>query len=296
MKRPIHFLKNKKLSKKESFSLIQLASAMKKDPGAYCSLMKGKHLSLIFEKPSLRTRLSFEVGFKAMGGEVSYLSQAEVGLGKREAIDDVAKVLSRFSDMVAIRTFKQGDLELFAKASHIPVINALTDRYHPCQALADALTLYEHFGSLEGLRCCFVGDGNNVCQSLVDIASLLGFFVYHTAPKDYALCSKESAYHYVETLKEAAKEADVIYTDVWASMGEEQDAQEKNKAFSSYQVTDEVLGFAKEQAVFMHCLPAHRGEEVAASVMDSKKAIVFDQAENRMHAQKALMAYLMGLV
>ena len=290
-----HVLSLLDLPKGAAEQVLTLALAIKAKPLDYKECLLGKHLSLLFEKPSLRTRLSFETGFKALGGHVSYLSKDEVGLGKREAIEDVSRVISRYSDIVAIRTFKHEHLEHFAKVSTIPVINALTDLYHPCQALADVLSIKEVFGSLRGLKLCFVGDGNNVCRSLVIAAEIFEFDCVHCSPLAYKLTSQSSSYSHSSTLKEAMHQADVVYTDVWVSMGEETLAAQKNHAFSPYQVTQSAMEFASKRAVFMHCLPAHRGQEVSGDVFESAASIVFDQAENRKYAQQALLLYLLGV-
>ena len=285
-------------------SLIRDAIDMK--AMGWLSLLNGKTLALVFEKSSLRTRVSFEMAMRQLGGESIYLSPAEVGLGKREPIADVARVLSRYVDVIAARTFAHRTLDIMASYAGVPVINALSDLEHPCQALTDLLTIYEKKGVLGGLTLAFVGDGNNVSQSLMLAAALMGMNFKIASPagdhvkedilhmaQGYALdtgtevlCTEEPQY--------AVSEADVVYTDVWISMGQEDEADERRKIFSGYQVDDKLLSLAKEDAIFMHPLPAHRGEEVSASILDSPRSVVFDQAENRLHMQKALLAMMLG--
>ena len=272
----------------------------------WLSRLNGKTLALIFEKPSLRTRVSFEVAMRQLGGECLYLSPAEVGLGKRESVPDVARVLSRYVDVIVARTFSHQTLELLAGSASVPVINALSDLEHPCQALADLLTIYEKKGELEGLTLAFVGDGNNVAHSLLLAASLAGMNFRIASPDGYRVDEKilSLAQGYAlgsgaeifltEEPGLAVSGADVVYTDVWASMGQEAEAEQRRQVFASYQVNGELLSLAKGDAILMHPLPAHRGEEVAEEVLDSHKSVVFDQAENRMHLQKALLAQILG--
>ena len=272
----------------------------------WLSLLSGKTLAIMFEKPSLRTRVSFEVAMRQLGGQTIYLSPAEVGLGKRESVSDVARVLSRYVDAIAARTFSHQTLETLASYSSVPVINALSDLEHPCQALADLLTIYEKKGELNGLTLAFVGDGNNVAHSLLLAASLIGINFRIASPAGYTVQNRilHMAKGYAtdsgaeilctEEPRLAASGADVIYTDVWTSMGQEAEAQERRQIFASYQVNSELLSLAKEDAILMHPLPAHRGEEVAEDILDRPKSVVFDQAENRMHLQKALLAEILG--
>jgi ornithine carbamoyltransferase len=269
----------------------------------WLSTLSGKTLAIMFEKPSLRTRVSFELAMRQLGGQTIYLSPAEVGLGQREAVPDVAHVLSRYVDAIAARTFSHKALEALASHSSVPVINALSDWEHPCQALADILTIHEKKGELAGLTLAFVGDGNNVARSLMLAASLSGMNFRIASPPDYALGDK-----FVELVqssatgeivrtddpRQAVSGADVVYTDVWASMGQEAEAEARHKAFANYQVTDELLSLAGEEVIFMHPLPARHGEEVAEGVIDSPRSVVFDQAENRLHLQKALLAQILG--
>jgi len=272
----------------------------------WLSLLSGKTLAIMFEKPSLRTRVSFEVAMRQLGGQTIYLSPAEVGLGKRESVSDVARVLSRYVDAIAARTFSHQTLETLASYSSVPVINALSDLEHPCQALADLLTIYEKKGELNGLTLAFIGDGNNVAHSLLLAASLIGINFRIASPAGYTVQNRilHMAKGYAtdsgaeilctEEPRLAASGADVVYTDVWTSMGQEAEAQERRQIFASYQVNSELLSLAKEDAILMHPLPAHRGEEVAEDILDRPKSVVFDQAENRMHLQKALLAEILG--
>ncbi len=272
----------------------------------WLSLLDRKILALIFEKPSLRTRVSFEVAMRQLGGHTIYLSPAEVGLGEREAVSDVARVLSRYVDVIAARTFSHKTLEILADYSGVPVINALSDLEHPCQALADLLTIYDNKGEISGLTLAFVGDGNNVAHSLLLAASLMGMNFRIASPIGYTVQERilHLAHEYAmasgaeifctEEPHLAVSGADVVYTDVWTSMGQEAEAQERRHVFRNYQVNSELLSLAKGDAILMHPLPAHRGEEVASDILDSPQSVVFEQAENRMHLQKALLAQMLG--
>ncbi len=272
----------------------------------WLSILDRKILALIFEKPSLRTRVSFEVAMQQLGGQTIYLSPAEVGLGERESVADVARVLSRYVDVIAARTFSHQTLEILASYSGVPVINALSDLEHPCQALADLVTIYEKKGELGGLTLAFVGDGNNVAHSLLLAASLTGMNFRIASPAGYAVQegilyrAKEYAtangaeIFCTEEPQLAVSGADIVYTDVWTSMGQEAEAEERRQVFGNYQVNSELLSLAKEDAILMHPLPAHRGEEVDKDILDSLQSVVFDQVENRMHLQKALLAQMLG--
>jgi len=272
----------------------------------WLSSLSGKTLALLFEKPSLRTRVSFEVAMRQLGGQTIYLSPAEVGLGKRESVSDVARVLSRYVNAIVARTFSHQTLEVLAGCSGVPVINALSDLEHPCQALADLFTIYEKKGELDGLTLAFVGDGNNVAHSLMLAASLAGMNFRIASPSGYRVQDRilHLAQEYAvdsgaeifctEEPQLAVSGADVVYTDVWTSMGQEAEAQERRRIFANYQVNSELLSLAREDAILMHPLPAHHGEEVAEGILDSPKSVVFDQAENRMHVQKALLAEMLG--
>ena len=284
--------------------LLRTALSMKRDGTP--PILAGKTAALIFEKPSLRTRVSFEVGMKQLGGTAIYLSQAEVGLGQREPVADVARVLSRYVSAIVARTYAQQALRDLAAASDVPVINALSDEEHPCQALADLLTIREKKGRLKGVRVAFVGDGNNVAASLAFAAGLAGVEMAIASPSRFSLPPEvvEAARVWarrtggsLETVtdpEKAVREADVVYTDVWTSMGQEAAWRERLEAFQGYQVDEKLMALAKPDAIFMHDLPAHRGEEITDEVIESTQSVVFDQAENRLHAQKALMAALMG--
>ena len=292
------------LSGEDISSLILDAVDMKAE--GWLSLLDRKILAIIFEKPSLRTRVSFEVAMRQLGGHTIYLSSGEVGLGEREPVSDVARVLSRYVNAIAARTFSHQTLQILANYSSVPVINALSDLEHPCQALADLLTIYEKKGELSGLTLAFVGDGNNVAHSLLLAASLTGMNFRIASPDGYTVQDRilQLAQGYaVDSGAEifctdepslAVNGADVVYTDVWASMGQEAEAEERRQIFTGYQVNSELLPLAKEDAILMHPLPAHYGEEVAEGILDSPQSVVFDQAENRMHLQKALLARMLG--
>ena len=272
----------------------------------WLSTLSGKSLALLFEKPSLRTRVSFELAMRQLGGQSIYLSPAEVGLGNRESVPDVARILSRYVDVIAARTFSHQTLEALASYASVPVINALSDLEHPCQALADLFTIYEKKGELKGLTLAFVGDGNNVAHSLILAASLTGVNFRFASPKGYQIQDKilllaqdyaRDSGAEIFCTKEphlAVSGADIVYTDVWTSMGLEDKAEKRRRAFAGYQVDGKLLSLAKEDAILMHPLPAHRGEEVAEDILDSPASVVFDQAENRLHLTKALLAEILG--
>jgi ornithine carbamoyltransferase len=289
----------------EVWGIINRAIRMKKRK-TMSSILAGKTLALIFEKPSLRTKVSFDVAMYQLGGHSVYLSQNEIGLGSREPIADVARTLSRYVDIIAARTFAHATVESLAKYATVPVINALSDGEHPCQALADIMTIREKKGKLEGLNLAYIGDGNNVASSLFIACTLVGVNFRIASPKGYDLPdgivrlgrrSSQKSGAKISLLKqpsEAAKGADVVYTDVWTSMGQEAEAQKRRKAFAGYQVDARLMKLAAKDAIFMHPLPAHHGEEVAPGITESKQSVVFDQAENRLHAQKAILAEILG--
>ena len=293
------------LTPDEVWGIINRAIRMKKRK-AMSSILAGKTLALLFEKPSLRTKVSFDVAMYQLGGHSVYLSHAEVGLGSREPIADVARTLSRYVDIIAARTFAHATVESLAKYATVPVINALSDGEHPCQALADIMTVYEKKGKLEGLTVAYIGDGNNVASSLMLTCVLAGANFRIASPEGYELpdkivrlgrrfAQKNSAeIGLLKNPKEAVKGADVVYTDVWTSMGQESEAEKRRKAFAGYQVDARLMKLAAKDAIFMHDLPAHHGEEVAPGIIDSKQSVVFDQAENRLHAQKAILAEILG--
>ncbi len=284
--------------------LISDAADMKAE--GWLTSLSGKTLALLFEKPSLRTRVSFEVAMRQLGGQTIYLSPAEVGLGKRESVSDVARVLSRYLDAFVARTFSHQTLEMLASYSSVPVINALSDLEHPCQALTDLFTIYEKKGELDGLTLAFVGDGNNVANSLLLAAALTGMNFRIASPGGYRIQDRilHLAQEYAvdsgaeifctEEPHLAVSDADVVYTDAWTSMGQEAEAQQRRQIFADYQVNGELLSLARADAILMHPLPAHHGEEVAEGILDSPASVVFDQAENRMHLQKALLAEILG--
>lgn len=292
------------LGREEISSLITSAIGLKAE--GWSSLLSNKVLVLIFEKPSLRTRVSFELAMRQLGGHSLYLSPDEVGMGKRESVADVARVLGRYADALAARTFSHHTVEILARHSDVPVINALSDLEHPCQALADLLTIYEKKETLEGLTLAFVGDGNNVAHSLLLGAAITGMNINLASPAGYRVQEKvlQAARGYAaasgarvmltEEPGQAVRGADIVYTDVWASMGQETEMERRRKTFAAYQVTGELLSLAREDAILMHPLPAHHGEEVAENILYCPQSVVFDQAENRLHLQKALLADMLG--
>ncbi len=285
---------------------LLISDAIDMKAQGWLSMLSGKTLAIMFEKPSLRTRVSFELAMRQLGGETVYLSPAEVGLDKREPASDVARVLSRYVDAIVARTFSHQTLEVLATYSSVPVINALSDWEHPCQALADLLTIYEKKGELQGLTLAFVGDGNNVARSLMLAASLAGMNFRIASPSGYAIqeeilrlaqsnaIGSGGEIFCTEEPRLAVGGADVVYTDVWTSMGQETEAEARRQVFAAYQVDGELLSLAREDAILMHPLPAHHGEEVAEGILDTPKSVVFDQAENRLHMQKALLAGILG--
>lgn len=295
-------------SKEEIEYLLQLAIDIKKKQksGEVYQPLKGKTIGLIFEKSSTRTRVSFEVGMFQLGGHALFLSKNDIQIGRGETISDTAQVLSRYLDGIMIRTFAHSNVIELAKYADIPVINGLSDDAHPCQVLADFQTVLEHKGQLKGLKMAYVGDGNNMAHSLMLGAAKLGVHVSVASPEGYEpnpaiveqakSIAQETGSQVVVTRspEEAVKDADIIYTDVWASMGFEEEQQAREAAFADYQVNEELVKGAKNNYIFLHCLPAHRGEEVSEGVIDGPNSAIFDQAENRLHAQKALMAALMG--
>jgi ornithine carbamoyltransferase len=293
------------LTRRDLELIFQLAERVKASPGSFAHALEGKQVALIFEKPSLRTRVTFEVGMTSMGGHALYLDHTKPRLGEREAIKDVARNLERWVHGIVARTFAHASVEELAEHASIPVINALTDLLHPCQALADFFTLGEKFGRLKGLKMAFVGDGNNVCHSLMITAAKLGVSINVATPSGFgpkaeiveeakALARKTGAkLRVVHDPTEAVAGAQAVYTDVWASMGQEYAAHLRAQVFAPYRVGDELMAAADPSAVFMHCLPAHRGQEVTDAVIDSPRSMVFDQAENRLHVQKALLILLL---
>ncbi len=294
------------LSTYEFQEIMDLTEKMKKNPGKYRKVLKDKILAMIFQKPSLRTRMTFEVGMLQLGGEAVYLAPSDIQMGSREGVRDIGKNLERWVDGIMIRTFGHNIILELAESTRLPVINALTDLLHPCQAMADFFTLREKKGHLAGLKLAYVGDGNNVCHSLMLAAAKAGTRMavatppgYEPRPEIVAWAredGRETGFELTITNDpvEAVQEADAIYTDVWASMGQEAEKEARKKIFLPYQVNRELFSRAKPDTYFMHCLPAHRGEEVTDEVIDSPNSIVYDQAENRLHVQKVIMMLLMG--
>ena len=300
-----HFLSITDLTPQKVTQVIGRAQNLKNGP---CPKpLEGKTIALVFEKPSLRTRVSFEVGVRQLGGECVYLSKDDVGLGVREPVEDVARVLGRWVDGIVARVFEHSSLVTLAEYANIPVINALSDLEHPCQAIGDLLTIQEHRGQLDGQRVAFVGDGNNVAGSLAVACGSTGTNFILASPMDYQLPSElweeaksrgaanGSSISWVELPEYAARGADVIYTDVWISMGNESETKERMKAFSEYQVNENLMQYAKSDAIFMHDMPAKEGLEISEGMIDHPRSVVFDQAENRLHAQKAIMVELFDM-
>ncbi len=296
-----HFLQFNDLKCDEIEYIFERASKIKsqfKDYQKYWPL-EDRTLVMIFEKASTRTRLSFEAGMQQLGGATIYLNTRDSQLGRGEPVEDAAQVISRMSDVVMIRTYEQSIIERFAANSRVPVINGLTNEYHPCQILADIFTYIEHRGSIKGKTVAWIGDANNMCYTWLQAAQLLGFNMHVSTPPGYALdpaladLEGNKAFKVFDDPMDAAKAADLLTTDVWTSMGFEAENEERRKDFADWQVDDEMLKVAKKDALFMHCLPAHRGEEVTADVIDGDNSVVWDEAENRLHVQKALMEYLL---
>lgn len=301
-----HFITVDDLTTADFNAVLDLAIAVKADPGAYRERLAGKILGLVFQKSSTRTRVSFEVGMAQLGGRALFLSSNDLQLGRGETISDTAQVLSRYLDGIMARTFAHQDVVDLARYGTVPVINGLTDELHPCQAMADFLTLREVFGELSGRTLAYVGDGNNVAHSLMLAGPRAGMHVAVASPEGFRVDEK-----YLEKARaaaavagteirlttdprEAVDGASAVYTDVWASMGQEDEAAERLRAFAGFQVDNAMMAGALDEAIFLHCLPAHRGEEVAAEVADGPQSRIFDQAENRLHAQKAILLELMG--
>ena len=302
------FLSLHDFTTEEIYQILDLAAELKEKQkkGEEHHILKGKTLGMIFEKSSTRTRVSFEVGMYQLGGSALFLSNRDLQIGRGEPIRDTARVLSRYLDGIMIRTFEASKVEELAEFASIPVINALTDEEHPCQVLADLQTIREHKGELKGLKMVYIGDGNNMVNSLMHGCAKVGMDISVATPAGYepmesmvaeamedakAFGSKEEI---TQDILAAAKDADVVYTDVWASMGQEGEAEKRQKAFKDYQVNAAVMAVAKPDAIVLHCLPAHRGEEITEEVLESKQSVIFDEAENRLHAQKAVMALVMA--
>lgn len=299
-----HLLKMLDLSKEEILDILNLADQLKYENknGIEHHILKGKTLGMIFQKSSTRTRVSFETGMYQLGGQALFLSNRDLQIGRGEPVQDTARVLSRYLDGIMIRTFEQKEVEDLAKYSSIPVINGLTDFCHPCQVLADLMTIREFKGRFEGLKMCYIGDGNNMANSLIVGGLKVGMEVSIACPKDYQPAAEvlEFAKGYGDKFSmtdvplEAAKDADVLFTDVWTSMGEEAETEKRKIAFKGYQINDDIMAVAKADAMVQHCLPAHREEEITEKVFEAHANEIFEEAENRLHAQKAVMVKVMG--
>ena len=298
-----HLLKLMDLSTEEINEILDLAAKLKaeKKKGIEHHLLKGKTLGMIFEKSSTRTRVSFEVGMYDLGGSALFLSSRDLQIGRGEPVQDTARVLSRYLDGIMIRTFAQQEVEDLATYGSIPIINGLTDYCHPCQVLADLLTIREYKGSLAGKKLCYIGDGNNMTNSLIVGGIKMGMEVSVACPDGYRpdeqlmqWASEKGKFTVTDNVLEAAKGADVLYTDVWASMGQEAEAEERKRIFKGYQINAEVMQLANDKAMVLHCLPAHREEEITAEVFEAHANEIFDEAENRLHAQKAVLVKCLG--
>ena len=297
-----HLLKLSDWSEEEIIEVLDFADRLKyeKKNGIEHHHLKGKTLGMIFQKSSTRTRVSFEVGMYDLGGSALFLSSRDLQIGRGEPVEDTARVLSRYLDGIMIRTFDQEEVETLAKVGSIPIINGLTDYCHPCQVLADLMTIREHKGALKGNKLVYIGDGNNMANSLIVGGIKTGMEVAVACPKGYTpdaelmkWASENGKFTWTENVLEAAKDADVLYTDVWASMGQEAEAEERKKIFKGYQINDAVMAVAKSDAMVLHCLPAHREEEITAKVFEAHADEIFDEAENRLHAQKAVLVQCM---
>lgn len=301
-----HVLRDTDLTATEWRALLRLAGEIKATPQDYRAALSGRYASMLFEKPSLRTRVTFELAMKQLGGDAVFQDHKGEKIGEREPARDMARNLDRWFDAVIARTYSHDTLEDLSRWSSIPIVNALSGLYHPCQAMADYLTLQERFGDVKGLKVAFVGDGNNVCHSLMLAGALLGVHVAVTGPAGYepdsditeaarqAAADSGGSITITEDYREALRDAVGVYTDVWTSMGWENETQERRISFFPYQVNENLMAMAGPEAVFMHCLPALRGEEVTDAVIESDRSVVFDQAENRLHAQKALLVMLLS--
>ena len=298
-----HLLKLADLDKGDILDILNLADQLKYENqhGIEHHHLKGKTLGMIFQKSSTRTRVSFETGMYQLGGQALFLSNRDLQIGRGEPVQDTARVLSRYLDGIMIRTFAQKEVEDLAEYGSIPIINGLTDYCHPCQVLADLMTIREYKKSFDGLKFCFIGDGNNMANSLIVGAISTGMECAIACPKDYqpdaqimAWAKENGTFTCSEDILACAKDADVVYTDVWASMGQEEEKAEREKIFKNYQINDEVMAAAKPDAMVLHCLPAHREEEITAKVFEAHANEIFDEAENRLHAQKAVLVKLLG--
>jgi ornithine carbamoyltransferase len=293
------FISIKDLGTQEMEDIFALTDSLKQDKARFSQALAGKTLALIFQKPSNRTRVSFEVGMFQMGGYSIYLGPDEISLGVREAIKDVAKTLSSYVDAIVLRTFEHQNVLEMARYASIPVINGLSDFSHPCQALADVYTIREKLQNIKSITLAYIGDGNNVCNSLIYACSKIGINMNVASPKGYepdksVLREGKGKVRLFSDPLSAVKNADVLYTDVWASMGQEEEKEVRKKIFTEFQLNSKLVKLAKKEVLIMHCLPAHRGQEITDEVIDSRNSIVFEQAENRMHVQKAILIKLLG--
>ena len=298
-----HLLKLQDLSKKDILDILNLADQLKFElkNGVEHHYLKGKTLGMIFQKSSTRTRVSFETGMYQLGGQALFLSSRDLQIGRGEPVEDTARVLSRYLDGIMIRTFAQKEVEDLAEFGSIPIINGLTDYCHPCQVLADLMTIREYKKSFDGLKLCFVGDGNNMANSLIAGSIIMGMECAIACPKGYEpdaelvkWANENGKLTVSDNIDECVKDADILYTDVWASMGQEDEKSEREKVFKNFQINDKVMALAKDDAMVLHCLPAHREEEITAKVFEEHANEIFDEAENRLHAQKAVLVKLMN--
>lgn len=303
-----HFLKLQDFTKEELIQILDAADfiKMRTKLGIREEILGGKTLAMIFEKSSTRTRVSFEVGMAQLGGNALHLSARDIQIGRGETVPDTTRTLARYVDGIMIRTYGQEIVEEMARFSTVPVINALTDEHHPCQVMADLQTMREKFHRLEGLKLAYVGDAANVANSLLEGCSIIGIDISLACPKGYQPTDEMIAQAYknaeksgakvviTESIEEAVKDADALYTDIWVSMGKEEESKKRFEDLKDYQINSDVLKLAKRDAIVMHCLPAHRGEEITDDVIEGPQSVVFDEAENRLHAQKAIMALIMG--
>jgi ornithine carbamoyltransferase len=300
-----HFISIADYSRDEIENIFSLTKDLKEKTkkGEEHHLCKGKTMSMIFAKPSARTRISFETGMYQLGGYALYLSPNDIGIGKRESVADISRVISRYNDIIMARLFDHNHIVELAEYAGVPVINGLTDYNHPCQIMADMYTILEHRGHLDDLKITYIGDGNNVANSWINLASKLPFTLTICSPsgyepdKDTLIRAKEKNISDIQVLtnpQEAVSDADVVYTDVWASMGQEGETNKRHEIFKNYQINEQLMSLAKADAKVMHCLPAHRGDEITDAVIDGPQSIVFDEAENRMHVQKAIIVKLLG--
>ncbi len=295
-----HFINLLDHSTEELHKILDCAAELKAErkAGGRRQPLMDKNLSMIFEKPSTRTRVSFEVAIRELGGHALILQKYDLQLGRGETVADTARVLSRYIDAITLRCHSHSTLLELVEYSDVPVINALSDQFHPCQVMADVLTLQENLGDVTGKKIAWVGDGNNMCHTFMTAAHQLGFHLHIATPKEFAprlVLTENGVIHFHETAEEAVKDADAVITDTWVSMGDD-DTLTRKKVFQDFRVDEELMAYAKPEAVFLHCLPAHRGDEVTNEVLDGHQSVVFDEAENRLHVQKAILMWVFGLI